>query len=130
LPDAVNPVTAYSVANCHAADMLIIGVQNLVFMSDILNPGGGTPICPVAETLRGIDAQGFAPETVVGGHGATVATADDVHFKIDYLKKLKELRAANTTPEALATALRKAYPNLPGADGVEALAKAMYPHIQ
>ena len=66
----------------------------------------------------------------VGGHGAAVATADDVHFKIDYLKKLKELRAANTTPEALATALRKAYPNLPGADGVEALAKAMYPHIQ
>jgi len=76
LPDAQNPVTAYSVANCHAADMLIIGVQNLVFMSDILNPGGGTPICPLAETLRGIDAQGIAPELVVGGHGGTVSVAE------------------------------------------------------
>ena len=36
-------------------------------------------------------------------------------------------RAVNPTPEALATALRNAYPGLSGEDGVEALAKAMYP---
>ncbi|HKO94458.1 MAG TPA: MBL fold metallo-hydrolase [Polyangiaceae bacterium] len=76
LPDAQNPVTAYAVANCHAADMLVIGVQNLVFLSDILNPGGGAPICPLAETLGEFDAHGIAAEMVVGGHGGTVSVAE------------------------------------------------------
>ena len=86
-------------------------------------------------TPAAIDAQIEATEQslasgathFIGGHGAGVGTVDDARFKIDYLKKLKELRAANPTPEALATALRNAYPGLPGEDGVEALAKAMYP---
>lgn len=62
----------------------------------------------------------------IGSHGAAVAIADDVRFKIDYLKKLKELRAANQTADTLAKALKAAYPGLPGEDGVDALAKALY----
>lgn len=76
LPDATNPVTAYSIGNCHAADMLVVGVGNLVFASDIVSPGNGQPICPISETVSAIQAYGFSPTTVVGGHGATAAVAD------------------------------------------------------
>jgi glyoxylase-like metal-dependent hydrolase (beta-lactamase superfamily II) len=76
LPDATNPVTAYSVGNCHAADMLVIGVGNMMFASDIVSPGNGQPICPITETVSAIQAYGFSPTMVVGGHGATALVAD------------------------------------------------------
>ena len=63
---------------------------------------------------------------LIGGHGAGVGTVDDVRFKIDYLKKMKALRASEATPEAFAAALRSAYPGLPGEEGIDALAKALY----
>ncbi|WP_418675963.1 hypothetical protein [Alistipes putredinis] len=61
----------------------------------------------------------------IGGHGGA-AKADAVQFKIDYLKTMKKLLAGNRTPEAFIDAMKKAYPNLPGADGLEELAKALY----
>lgn len=61
----------------------------------------------------------------IGGHGGA-AKADAVRFKIDYLKKMKKLLAANKTPEAFVAAMRKAYPNLPGEDGLADLAKVLY----
>lgn len=76
LADATNPVTAYSVGNCHAADMLVIGVGNMMFASDIVSPGGGAPICPFSETMAALAAYNFTPVTVVGGHGATALAAD------------------------------------------------------
>ena len=76
LPDATNPVTAYSVANCHANDMLVIGVGSLMFTSDLVSPGNGAPLCPLSQTLSALSAYGFTPETVAGGHGTTAVVAD------------------------------------------------------
>lgn len=64
-------------------------------------------------------------ELFVGGHGG-VAGTDAVKFKIEYLKTLKKLLTENETPEAFADALKNAFPNLPGAEGVTDLAKALY----
>lgn len=61
----------------------------------------------------------------IGGHGGA-AKADAVRFKIDYLNAMKKLLAENKTPEAFIEAMKKAYPNLPGADGLGELAKALY----
>lgn len=85
-------------------------------------------------TPAAIDAQIEATEQslasgathFIGGHGAGVGTVDDARFKIDYLKKMKALRASEATPEAFAAALRSAYPGLPGEEGIDALAKALY----
>ena len=61
----------------------------------------------------------------IGGHGGA-AKADAVRFKIDYLNAMKKLLAENKTPEAFIEAMKKAYPNLPGAEGLGELAKALY----
>ena len=39
---------------------------------------------------------------------------------------MKKLLAENKTPEAFIKAMKKVYPNLSGADGLEELAKALY----
>ena len=61
----------------------------------------------------------------IRGHGGA-AKADAVRFKIDYLNAMKKLLAENKTPEAFIEAMKKAYPNLPGAEGLVELAKALY----
>lgn len=61
----------------------------------------------------------------IGGHGGA-AKADAVRFKIDYLNAMKKLLAENKTPEAFIEAMKKAYPNLPGAEGLGELTKALY----
>ncbi|WP_289823311.1 hypothetical protein [Muribaculum intestinale] len=53
---------------------------------------------------------------------STICIADDVRFRIEYLKKIKELRASQPDADALITA----YPNLPGEDGVVTLAESLY----
>ena len=60
----------------------------------------------------------------IGGHGGA-AGRDAVEFKIAYLKKMKEVLADNTTPQAFATAMRQAFPSLPGEAGLEELGKAL-----
>ena len=60
----------------------------------------------------------------VGGHGGA-ATRDAVEFKITYLKKMKELLAANRTAQAFVDAMKDAYPGLPGEAGLEELGKAL-----
>lgn len=64
-------------------------------------------------------------ELFIGGHGGA-AKADAVQFKIDYLKTVKGMLAENGTPEAFVGAIKRAYPDLPGADGLGELAKALY----
>lgn len=64
-------------------------------------------------------------EFFLGGHGGA-ARRDAVEFKIGYLKKMKELLAANQTPQAFVEAMKQAYPGLPGEAGLEELAKALY----
>mgnify|MGYP006895922458 CR=1 FL=1 len=49
-----------------------------------------------------------------------------VKFKVAYLKKMKELLASNTTPQAFIEAIKQAYPGLPGEGGLADLAKALY----
>ena len=61
----------------------------------------------------------------IGGHGGA-ATRDAVEFKIAYLKKMKELLAANETAEAFTDAMKQAWPGLPGEAGLEDLGKALY----
>ena len=64
-------------------------------------------------------------EIFIGGHGGA-ATADAVEFKIAYLQKMKESLHANRTLDSFIEAMKEAYPNLPGTDGLEELAKALY----
>lgn len=64
-------------------------------------------------------------ELFLGGHGGA-ARRDAVEFKIGYLKKMKELLAANQTTQAFVEAMKQAYPGLPGEAGLEGLAKALY----
>ena len=61
----------------------------------------------------------------IGGHGGA-ATRDAVEFKIAYLKKMKELLAANETAQAFTDAMKQAWPGLPGEAGLEDLGKALY----
>lgn len=61
----------------------------------------------------------------IGGHGGATK-ADAVQFKIGYLKTMKKLLAENKTADAFVEAMKKAYPNLPGAEGLGELAKALY----
>lgn len=64
-------------------------------------------------------------ELFIGGHGGAVKR-DAVEFKIAYLKKMKDLFAANLTAQAFVDAMRKVYSGLPGDAGLEDLAKALY----
>lgn len=64
-------------------------------------------------------------ELFIGGHGGA-AKADAVNFKIEYLKTVKKLLAENKTAEAFVAALKKAYPGLPGEEGLDGLAAALY----
>lgn len=61
----------------------------------------------------------------IGGHGGATK-ADAVQFKIDYLNTVKKLLAENKTPETFIEAMKKAYLDLPEADGLVELAKALY----
>lgn len=61
----------------------------------------------------------------IGGHlGAS--KKDAVQFKIDYLNTVKRLLAENSTAEGFVKAMKAAYPDLPGADGLDALAAGLY----
>ena len=57
---------------------------------------------------------------------AAIDARDAVEFKIAYLKKMKELFAANKTAQAFVDAMKQAYPGLPGEAGLEDLGKALY----
>ena len=64
-------------------------------------------------------------EYFIGGHGG-IAKSDMVKFKIDYLKTMKRIIAANKTADSFIVAMKKAYPNLPGEAGLTDLANALY----
>lgn len=64
-------------------------------------------------------------ELFIGGHGGAAKT-DVVQFKLEYLSTIKKLLAENKTQETFITALKAAYPNLPGENAIEAVAKTLY----
>lgn len=84
-----------------------------------------SPAAVDAEIAESENALRSGAELFIGGHGGA-ATADAVRFKIAYLKRMKELLAENKTEASFVEALKKAYPDLPGADGLDELAKALY----
>ena len=76
----------------------------------------------IAEAENSLDS---GATLFIGGHGGA-ATRDAVEFKIAYLKKMKELLAANDTAQTFVDAMKEAYPGLPGEAGLEDLGKALY----
>ena len=76
----------------------------------------------IAEAENSLDS---GATLFIGGHGGA-ATRDAVEFKIAYLKKVKELLAANNTAQAFVNALKEAWPGLPEEAGLEDLGKALY----
>ena len=70
-------------------------------------------------------AQEAGAKYFVGGHGG-LAGEGAVAFRAAYLETVKKLRGEHKTAEAFAEALKKAYPDLPGAEGVEKMAGALY----
>lgn len=76
----------------------------------------------IAEAQRSLQS---GAELFIGGHGGA-ARKDAVLFKIDYLKTIKRLLSENRSAESFIAALKQSYPSLPGAEGVEELAKALY----
>lgn len=77
-----------------------------------------------AEIAEAENSLASGAELFIGGHGGAV-NRDAVEFKIAYLKKMKELLAANNTVQAFVEAMKRAYPGLPGEAGLEDLGKAL-----
>lgn len=84
-----------------------------------------SPAAIDAEIIESEKALKSGAVLFIGGHGGA-AKADAVQFKIDYLNTMKKLLTENETPEAFIEAMRQTYPSLPGAEGLEDLAKALY----
>lgn len=60
----------------------------------------------------------------IGGHGGAT-TSESVQFKIDYLKKMKEILNSSSTAASFVETMKQAYPGLPGEGGLGDLAKAL-----
>lgn len=84
-----------------------------------------SPAAIDAEIVEAEKSLASGAELFIGGHGGA-AKCDAVEFKIAYLKKMKEVLAANRTAEAFVDAMKKAFPGLPGEAGLVDLGKALY----
>lgn len=78
-----------------------------------------------AEIAEAEESLASGAELFIGGHGGA-AKRDAVEFKIAYLKKMQEILATNKSSQAFVDAMKKAYPELPGADGLTDLTKTLY----
>lgn len=78
-----------------------------------------------AEIAEAEKSLASSAELFIGGHGGATKR-DAVEFKIAYLKKMKELLAANKSSQDFVDAMKKAYPGLTGEAGLEDLGKALY----
>ena len=84
-----------------------------------------SPAAIDAEIAEAEKSLASGAELFIGGHGGT-AKRDAVKFKIDYLKKMKEVLGNNRTAQAFMDDMKKAFPGLPGEAGLEELSKALY----
>jgi hypothetical protein len=64
-------------------------------------------------------------EIFIGGHGG-VAKRDAVQFKMDYLKKMKEVLKKSKTSNEFISSMKTAFPELPGVESLIEIAKAIY----
>jgi glyoxylase-like metal-dependent hydrolase (beta-lactamase superfamily II) len=77
IEDSLRPVGVYAAETPHAADKMIIFVQNegVAFVSDIYSPGA--PPGPGAEQFNNaVIRHDLDVTTIVGGHGSTIAYAE------------------------------------------------------
>ncbi|WP_337626047.1 hypothetical protein [Phocaeicola sp.] len=84
-----------------------------------------SPAAIDAEIAEAENSLASGAELFIGGHGGA-AKRDAVEFKIDYLKKMKEVLGNNQTAQAFTDDMKKAFPGLPGEAGLEELSKALY----
>ena len=84
-----------------------------------------SPAAIDAEITEAEKSLASGAELFIGGHGGA-AKRDAVEFKIDYLKKMKEVLGNNRTAQAFTDGMKKAFPGLPGEAGLEELSKALY----
>lgn len=84
-----------------------------------------SPAAIDAEIAEAEKSLASGAELFIGGHGGA-AKRDAVKFKIDYLKKMKEVLGNNQTAQAFMDDMKKAFPGLPGEAGLEELSKALY----
>lgn len=78
-----------------------------------------------AEIAAAESALASGAELFIGCHGGAAQT-EALQFRRDYLKTVKRLLAENKDAASFASALKSAYPNLAGEEGVDALAQALY----
>lgn len=76
----------------------------------------------IAETERELNSGAVL---YIGGHGGATQK-ESVEFKIEYLKTIKSLLETAKTADDFVAGLTKAYPGLPGAEGLNELAAALY----
>lgn len=84
-----------------------------------------SPAAIDAEIAESEAALQSGAELFIGGHGGA-AEKDAVEFKIAYLKTIKKLLQESPTIEAFIEGMNRAYPELPGAEGLADLAAALY----
>lgn len=84
-----------------------------------------SPAAIDAEIAEAEKSLASGAELFIGGHGGA-AKRDAVEFKINYLKKMKEVLGNNQTAQAFMDDMKKAFPGLPGEAGLEELSKALY----
>ena len=79
----------------------------------------------VNQALEGlVEAERSGASIWLGSHGG-VAYKEDIDFRISYLTKVRELLESHPDATTFAAQLKSAYPALPGAEGVDALAQAL-----
>ena len=88
-----------------------------------LQLGSAAAVDAELDLLQAMKASGA--KYFLGGHGGA-ADAEALAFKTAYVTTVKELLVQYDNAAAFAQALKAAYPGLPGEEGVDALAEALY----
>ncbi len=71
------------------------------------------------------EALASGAKVFIGGHGGA-ASKEAAEFKVAYLSKVKQLLSQHNNAVSFAQALKAAYPDLAGQDGVDDVAKNLY----
>lgn len=88
-----------------------------------LQLGSAAAVDAELDLLQAMKASGA--KYFLGGHGGA-ADAEALAFKTAYVTTVKELLVQNDNAASFAQALKAAYPALPGEEGVDVLAEALY----
>ena len=110
---------------------IVIGGQVALLHSE---PSAGHLSVREAQNAAALDAAIASDElllqskvkTYITHHGSGLCTAKDLKNHLKYLKKVKALRAKATTPEQLAAAIQKAFPQRSGAENLAQIAENLF----